>query len=237
MSRYNNLDLIPYPKVRIMYRRILIICLLFMVLTVKAHQADVSTTMLVEKQDSSWVLQISASLTAFQQEIRTHFAETPYQTPEEFQQMVLEHIKNNLHISFNGVGDISLTNGVVILGHETKVVFEVFGIPSEINSVLVKNSVFKDIRKNQSALFLFKEGFSKEQFVLNEANEHTLELVVSGNEFVEAGLNEASLFSSIIGVILLGVSAIVVLGLSVLGLGFLFKKFKSRKEIPLTIVR
>ncbi|WP_192877672.1 MULTISPECIES: hypothetical protein [Arenibacter] len=220
-----------------MYRRILIICLLFTAMTVKAHQADVSTTMLVEKQDNSWVLQISASLTAFQHEIRTHFADTPYQTPEEFQQMVLEHIKNNLHISFNGVGDISFSNGVVILGHETKVVFEVFGIPSEINSVLVKNSAFKDIHKNQSALFLFKEGFSKEQFVLNEANNHTLALEVSGNKFVEAGHNEASIFSSSTAFVLLGVSAIVVLGLSVLGLGFLFKKFKRRKEIPLTIIR
>lgn len=233
----NNLDLILYLKVGIMYRMILIICLLFMAMTVKAHQADVSTIMLVEKKDNSWVLQISASLTAFQQEIRTHFAETPYQTPEEFQQMVLEHIKNNLHLSFNGVGDISLSNGMVILGHETKVVFKVFGIPSEINSVLIKNSAFKDIHKNQSALFLFKEGFSKEQFVLNSANDHSLALVVNGNEFVEAGHNEAGLFSSNIGIILLGVSAIVVLGLSVLGLGFLFKKFKSRKEIPLTIVR
>lgn len=220
-----------------MYRRILFIGLLFMAMTVKAHQADVSTTMLVEKENHSWILQISASLTAFQYEIRTHFAETPYETPEEFQQMVLEHIKNNLQISFNGVGDISLNNGVVILGHDTKVVFEVFGIPSEINSVLVKNSAFKDIHKNQSALFLFKEGFGKEQFVLNKANDHTLALEASGNKFVETGRNEASLVSSNIGVILLGVSAIVVLGVSVLGIGFLFKKFKSRKEIPLTIVR
>jgi hypothetical protein len=102
---------------------------------------------------------------------------------------------------------------------------------------LVKNSAFKDIHKNQSALFLFKEGFSKEQFVLNEANDHTLALEASGNKFVETSRNEASLFSSNIGVILLGVSAIVVLGVSVLGIGFLFKKFKSRKEIPLTIVR
>ena len=220
-----------------MYRRISIICLLFMAMAVKAHQADVSTTMLVEKPDNSWVLQISASLSAFQHEIRTHFSETPYKTPDEFRQMVLEHIKNNLHISFNGGGDISFSNGVVILGHETKVVFEVFGIPSEINSVLVKNSAFKDIHRNQTALFLFKDGFGKEQFLLNEANDHTLALEVGGNKFVEAGHYEANLFSSNIGIILWGVSAIVVLGVSVLGVGFLFKKFKSRKEMPLTIVR
>ncbi len=39
-----------------------------------AHNPDVSTIMLVEKENNSWVVQISASLTAFQQEIRTHFS-------------------------------------------------------------------------------------------------------------------------------------------------------------------
>ena len=56
-----------------MFKKISCIGLLFMVMSAKAHQADVSTTMLVEKEDNSWVLQISASLTAFQHEIQTHF--------------------------------------------------------------------------------------------------------------------------------------------------------------------
>ena len=202
-----------------------------------AHNPNVSTTMLVEKENNSWVLQIRASLTAFQQEIRTHFAETPYQTPEEFRQMVLEHIKNNLHISFNRGEDISFGNGVVKLGHETMVVFEVFGIPSEINSVLVTNSAFKDIHQNQSALVLLKEGFNKEHFVLNNANDHTLSLAVNGNEFVEVGQNEASFFSSSLGVILFGIAAILILGLVVLGVGYVFNKPDRSKKEPLTIVR
>ncbi len=178
-----------------MYKKILFIGLLLITLNVKAHQADVSTTMLVEKENGTWVLQISASLTAFQQEIRTHFSETPYKTPEEFQQMVLEHIQNNLHISFNDT-DVSFGKGVVKLGHETKVVFEVFSIPSEITSVLVKNSAFKEIHRNQSALMLFKKGYTKEQFVLNNANNHTLALQVNGNEFVEISKSRANMFSS-----------------------------------------
>ncbi len=201
------------------------------------HNPNVSTTMLVEKGNGSWVLQISASLTAFQQEVRTHFAETPYQTPEEFQQMVLEHIKNNLHVSFNSGEDISFGNGAVKLGHETMVVYEVFDIPSEINSVLLTNTIFKDIHQNQSALILLKEGFNKDRFVLNNANDHTLALGVIGNEFVEVGKNEASFFSSSIGVILLGVAAILVLGLTVLGVGYLFNKPDKSKKVPLTIVR
>ncbi len=193
-----------------------------------AHSPSTSTTMLVEKENNTWVLQINASLTAFQQEIRTHFAETPYKTPEEFQQMVLEHIKNNLHFRFNGGENITLGKGVVKLGHETKVVFEVFGIPTEINKVLVTNTAFKDIHRNQSKLLLFKESFSKEQFILNNANNHTLKLLANENKFVEVKESEASMFSSGILLIALGAVAIVFLAFNVRG----------RKKInPIKVVR
>lgn len=157
-----------------------------------AHSPNASATMLVEKENNTWVLQISASLTAFQQEIKTHFAETPYKTPEEFQQMVLEHVKKNLEISFNDDRQITFGQGVVKLGHETKVVFEVFGIPSEIQTATVKNTAFADIYKSRSSLLLFKEGFTKQQFVLNDANAHTLHLKVSGDTFVQTTQNTAS---------------------------------------------
>lgn len=174
-------------------------------MTVKAHQADVSTTMLVERENNTWVLQISASLTAFQQEIQTHFFETPYKTPEEFQQMVLEHLKNNLFINFNGK-NISFGNGVVLLGHETKVVFEVFGIPSDVQTVEIKNAAFQDINKNKSSLVLLKKGFNKEHFILNNANNHTLQLYVEGTTFKilkhETSNNSFSYLGWIVGGIL-----------------------------------
>ena len=176
-----------------------------------AHNPDISTTILVENENNAWVLQLSASLTAFQQEIRIHFAETPYKTPEEFQQMVLKHIKNNLEISFNDGKIISLSQGIVKLGHETIVVFEVLGIPSDIQSARVKNTAFKDIHNSQSALFLFKEGFTKEQFVLNSANDHSIALETSGNKFVEVDPSKASFFSPNFGLIFIGL----------LGIGFL----------------
>ncbi|MGY8913849.1 MAG: DUF6702 family protein [Flavobacteriales bacterium] len=213
-----------------MYKRIVFISLLLVSIATKAHQADVSTTMLVERENNTWVLQISASLTAFQHEVRTHFSETPYKSTEEFQKMVLEHIKNNLQISFNNGTPISFGNGIVKLGHETKVVFEVFDIPSDINSVLVKNSAFKDIHKNQSALMLFKKGFSKKHFVLNNSNNHTLVLEVRDHEFVEVGQNEAGLFSSGIKFIIVG------LGVVMLGVGYLFMKINRPKKMSFTVV-
>lgn len=178
-----------------MYKRILLIGFLLITVAAKAHNPDVSTTMLVENENGTWVLKVSSSLTAFQQEIRTHFSETPYKTPEEFQQMVLEHLKNHLHISFNDER-VTFGKGVVKLGHETMVVFEVLDVPSEIHLVTVENTAFEDINRSRSALILLKEGFDREHFVLNKDNQHSLVLKAEGNKFVEAGKSEAGLFSS-----------------------------------------
>tara|TARA_R110000744_G_scaffold380344_1_gene500866 strand:+ start:2363 stop:2980 length:618 start_codon:yes stop_codon:yes gene_type:complete len=186
-----------------------------------AHNPDASTTMLVEKENNTWILQISSSLTAFQQEVRAHFAETPYKTPEEFQQMVLEHIKNNFKISVNDGSKITLGQGMVQLGHETKVVFEVFGIPSGLESISVKNATFKDFGRSQSALFIFKNGFCKDQFILNNANDHTLELNVSGNKFVEADQQNAGLDSSFV----------ILIVMSLLGFSFLVQKIILTKDV------
>ena len=191
-----------------MFKRIICIGVLFFTMVAKAHQSDVSTTMLVESENNTWVVQISASLTAFQHEIKTRFSETPYKTPEEFQQMVLEHLKNNLRINFNGK-DISFGEGIVKLGHETKVVFEVFGIPSDIQTVLVKNAAFQDIHRNQNALVLLKEGFNKEHFVLNDANNHTLKLYVDGNTFKILDNKESNSSFSFVGWVLGGIFLLI----------------------------
>jgi len=148
-----------------------------------AHQPDVSTTLLVEKENNIWMLQINASLTAFQYEIKTHFSETPYKTPEEFQKMVLAYVKDNISLQINGNEIKAFGVGMVQLGHETKVVYEVFGIPSEIDSAVLKNSVFKDIHKSQSTLIIAKSAFQKEHFVMNDANDHTITLELANGSF------------------------------------------------------
>lgn len=184
---------------------LIVLCVLCFSFKALAHQSDTSTTMLVQQKDHTWVLQISASLTAFQQEVKTHFSDTPYKTPEEFKQMVLAHIKNNIHISFNGNKEIALENGIAQLGHESKVVFKVSGIPEYIHTATIKNTSFNNIYKSKSALILLKEGFNKKHFVLNDANNHSLSLQVNGNNFVEVTTHTASLFSPIMVMIIIAI--------------------------------
>lgn len=44
---------------------ILILSTLFFSFTISEHQPEISNTMLVEREDGTWVLQIRAALTAF----------------------------------------------------------------------------------------------------------------------------------------------------------------------------
>ncbi|WP_452226906.1 hypothetical protein [Lacinutrix cladophorae] len=201
-----------------LYKKIVFI-FLFLNISVFAHQPETSTTLLVEKENNTWILQISASLTAFQYEVKTHYAS--YETPEEFQQMVLDLVKNNLEIKFDNNQNITLSPGIVKLGHETKVVFEVFGVPSEFKNVAIKNSTFQDVYNNKSALVLLKNGFNKEHFILNNKNKHTLKLVVNENKFVVETIKEASLFSYKLLLVLL-----VMLGASLLLKVLVFKKIQ-----------
>jgi hypothetical protein len=192
--------------------------------TAIAHQPDISSTMLIEQSPNTWVLQIRTALTAFEYEVKMKYGENAYKTPEEFKDLVLELIKNNMSIVFNKQ-KIELANGSVKLGHETSVVFEVIGTSEAIETISVSNRVFTDIHKNQSALLLIKKGVPKEHFVLNEKNEHTILLRYNGSRFID--LNN-KFWSSKLSYSSIG----LFLGISLLFLGILFwRKSKNQKII------
>lgn len=178
----------------------------------KAHQVNLSTIMLVEKENNTWILQVRAPLTAFQQEIKTHYADTAYQTPEEFKEMVLAHLLKNLSIVFNGNHSLLLKKGFVKLGHETNVVFEVAEIPENIENLEVKNTSFQDIYKSQSALVILKKGFTKKSFVLDEKNNHSIKIKTLHNSFVI--FNDTKSNKNII-YFLIGLSFITIVALAI----------------------
>lgn len=163
--------------------RIALFLFLFCSITVKAHQPDVSSTMLIEQENGTWILQIRASLTAFEYEVHTLFGKDSYKTPEEFNALVIKHLQKSIKIKCDQDVKVVLKNGFVKLGHETNVVFEVIGVPKSFKKLEIQNSSFKDIHHNQSALVVNKKGFEKQQFILNNENRHTAALNVLSNKF------------------------------------------------------
>jgi hypothetical protein len=164
---------------------IVMLSILFFSFTKNIHDPLYSNTILIEQGDGSWVLQIQSALTAFEYEVHTNYGKDSYKTPDEFNTLVLQHLIKNLSIKINSKHAVRLENGYVKLGHETSAVFEVVGIPKKVTKILFTNSSFKDVFNNQNSLIILKKGFEKQHFILNNTNEHTVELKESRNQFVQ----------------------------------------------------
>lgn len=168
----------------IMTKYILALIVALMAVISMAHQPEISTTMLSEQADGTWILQLSTSMTAFEHEVHTKFGTESYKTAEEFKDLVLRHVIANFAIEIDGAKKVTLENGFVRLGHETSAVFQVRGLPELISKMSIRNSSFNNIHDSQSALIILKNGFAKKQFVLNDKNHHTVRLTVSNKSFV-----------------------------------------------------
>jgi hypothetical protein len=176
-----------------------------------AHQPDISTTMLSQRDDGKWMLQITSSLTAFQAEVKARFSENAYASVEDFERLVLQHIRENVFFCINQRDTLLLGNAFVKVGHETSVVFEVAGMPENIASVQAQNTSFKDIHSNQSALIILKKGFQTKHFVLNNDNAHRANLIFDGQKLCLAGTSLMPKRAVSLGILglLLGMAALV----------------------------
>ncbi len=142
-----------------------------------AHQPDLSTIIFSKASNGKIVMQITSSLTAFQGEVNYHNPKDSYKTPEDFRNLVIKHFQDNFSIIANDDQSIKFIDPMVILGHETKIVAEVSGMPKNIESFYIKNDIFKDIHNNQAIVIFSLEGFpAKRNFVLSNDNEHILSI-------------------------------------------------------------
>ena len=81
---------------------IILLGLFCLPLSTYAHQPDLSSTILAEKGENEWILQIRAALTAFEYEVEARYGESAYTTPEEFRELVAKYLREELLVRFNG---------------------------------------------------------------------------------------------------------------------------------------
>lgn len=129
-----------------------------------AHQPDLSSLMMYEQNGKS-ILLIKSSLTAFEGEIDYLYPKGSYKTPQEFQQLVINHFQKNCTVIINGEA-IKFVNPQVILGHETTIVAELSNRPKTIKSIYLKNELFKDISNSVCEVIFTLNGLPQKQFIL-----------------------------------------------------------------------
>ncbi|WP_339721892.1 hypothetical protein [uncultured Paraglaciecola sp.] len=163
--------------------------LLCLPLGVKAHGFDYSVIVLTETENNLWNLRITSSLDAFRKEVRIHFSDSPYATPEQFKEQLLEHLNSTLKITVRDKNmaldkgkvkdkSIALGQGTVKLGHEASVSFMQIKIPKQASVIQLINGAVKDIYRHSTKLFINVQGEDKKSFILNKSNNFTADFSV-----------------------------------------------------------
>ena len=165
-------------------RLMAVLCFLLGSLNASAHQSDLSTLMIHKDPSGRYLLQIYTALTAFQQEIEYIYSKDSYKTADEFKALVIKHFEKNVSITFNEGTPCQFGPPLVILGHETKLVTELLNVPEHIESIYLKNAIFKDIPNNQSEVVLVDNRLPTKQYVLNNENKQTIELVLENDKWI-----------------------------------------------------
>jgi hypothetical protein len=192
----------------------------------QAHNPDIASMMIYE-QNGKTILLIKSSLTAFESGVNYIFGKEAYKSPEEFIRLVLYHFKNNCFVTVNGRA-ISLRNMQVQLGHETNLFAELDSVPKAINSLYVKNTVFKDMPNNRCELIVTINGLPQKQYILDDSNKQEVLLQVNDKKLV-ADKPARALYTT----------KIFLFGLAVLVIGVLVffvlrkRKIKSASSIPI----
>jgi hypothetical protein len=192
--------------------------LLLTSISIKAHQSDLSTVLINQDEKGRCFLQIYSSLNAFEGEVDYKYGKNAYKTPEEFRALVIDHFKKNVLFICNTTDTIKFGKPQVLLGHETKLLVEVFGFPKTISSMYFKNAFFRDTPHNKSSLIILKKGLPNQLYVLNNENKQQIDLVLKNGKWEPTTTNSSLLKSPI-----LIWGFIIVLFLSII---LLFKRFK-----------
>ncbi|MCG1036759.1 hypothetical protein [Polaribacter sargassicola] len=149
-----------------------------------AHNPDLSNILISKTNNGQVVLQINSSLTAFQQEVNFINGDGAYKSPEEFRNLVIKHFRNSFSIIINKNDTLQFTNPKVFLGHDTKFVTEITGLPENINSIKINNEFFKDIYHNQTVIFFLLDGFPKQKYTLSTDNNHQLNITLEDGNWI-----------------------------------------------------
>jgi hypothetical protein len=181
-----------------MKNKIIWILLFFNSISIFAHQSDLSTVLISQYEKGKCFLQIYSSLTAFEGEIDYKYSKNAYKTPEEFRGLVIDHFKKNVLFICNTKDTLKFGKPIVLLGHETKLVVEVFGFPENSRSMYFKNTMFMNTPHNQSSLMIAKKGLPNQLYVLNNENKQQIHLVLENGKWKSIAANSDESLSCIL---------------------------------------
>ncbi|WP_139255246.1 hypothetical protein [Hymenobacter psychrophilus] len=162
----------------------LVFLLLLLSFGSSAHQSDLSTVVISKIPEGKYVLQITSALTAFEGEVDYLYGQNAYQTPAEFNALVVRHFRRNFSLIVNESDTLRFLDPAVLLGHETKLLAEITGMPARVTSLRLRNGLFREVANNQAMLVMLADNLPTQQYVLSNDNQQQLHLQLSNGQWV-----------------------------------------------------
>lgn len=149
-----------------------------------AHQPNLASFILSKTENGKNIVQLTGALTGFEGEINYNFGKNSFKTPEEFRQLVIRRFKETTSFFINEK-QVTFKNPIVILGHETKLVTEVIGLPKNAKEIKLTSTFFENTSQNQIATLFILDNYPQEKYVLSNKNKHTINLIYENEKWIE----------------------------------------------------
>ena len=78
---------------------------------------------------------------------------------------------------------VKLINPTVLLGHESTLIAELLNAPNKVNSIYIRNRLFKDMPSNMCEIILTLKGLPQKQYILDNANKQEVKLTIENNNW------------------------------------------------------
>jgi hypothetical protein len=175
-----------------------ILILVFLFVNVQhghAHSPQISTITLIQNKDNTWNLIVGASLSAYQYELANSYPNQRFDSVQVnlFRPLLLNHLRRNIRIKANNSKAASLQNGMVILGHQTDVRFDVKGVPEELQSIDIQQLSFYSLGGHYCLFKIITLRNGTFSHVLERENNYSVSLVLENDRFIDvaqkSGLN------------------------------------------------
>lgn len=201
--------------------------LVFFALELMAHNPQVSNISL--RQDAGtkkYNLLISVPLLTCQNELSYSYPSIQIDSlsKNQFQELLLNHFKKNIQFIANDNDTLFISNGMLSIGHETQLIFELSGLPPVVHSMHLKYAALSSQYDHFAVMQISLADKTTGKFVFNNDNKFELSLINKNSKLVEEDIQSASLLPTYLIPAIAGTVLIIA--------GFIF--FIKRNKIVVT---
>lgn len=152
-----------------------------------AHNPQVSNiSIMQDTATKKYSLLINVPLLTCQNELSNSYPsiEIDSLSKNDFQELLLHHFKNNMLFIANNKDTLFISNGMLSLGHETQLIFELSGLPETVKSLHLQYAALRSQYDHFAVLQISLADKTMGRFVFNNENNYELSLRNENNNLL-----------------------------------------------------